>query len=56
MEAKDLVNWRQLSKLLCGSPDTLRSNRIPKIHLATVNKILDAISKNLQTAKKSADG
>ena len=30
METKDLINWGELSRMLSGSRQTVRKNKIPK--------------------------
>lgn len=40
MEAKDLLNWGGLSRLLSGSRQTVRKNKIPKIHQPFINELL----------------
>jgi hypothetical protein len=46
METKDLINWGELSRMLSGSRQTVRKNKIPKTterytHVSTqlLNKI-----------------
>jgi hypothetical protein len=48
MKPEDLINWNQLSKLLCGSKDTIRRNRIPKIHREFIDDLLKAIDEKLK--------
>jgi hypothetical protein len=38
---KDIIIWRALSKLLTGSEDKIRSNRIPKKHQAALKELED---------------
>lgn len=45
MDAKDLLNWGELSRLLAGSRQTVRRNSIPKIHQPFVNDLLKAMNK-----------
>jgi len=37
----DLINWRQLSIMLSGKPDTIRSNRIPNKYAQAVQELKD---------------
>lgn len=43
MEAKDLLNWGELSRMLSGSRQTVRKNKIPKKHQEFVKKLTDAM-------------
>lgn len=43
MKAYDIINWAQLSRLLSGSRQTVRRNKIPKKHQAVVNELTTAI-------------
>lgn len=45
MKAENLINWGELSRLLCGSRFTMRKNKIPKKHRPKVQAILDAVAK-----------
>lgn len=45
METKDLLNWGELSRMLSGSRQTVRKNKIPKIHQPFVNDLLKAMNK-----------
>jgi hypothetical protein len=44
-ETKNLINWGELSRILSGSRQTVRKNKIPKIHQELVSKLLNAIEK-----------
>lgn len=43
MEAKELINWGQLSRLLSGSRQTVRKNKVPIKHQLIVNELINAI-------------
>jgi len=45
MNPKDLINWGELSRMLSGSRQTVRKNKIPKIHQAFVSELLNAMDK-----------
>jgi hypothetical protein len=45
MDAKDLINWGELSRFLAGSRQTVRKNSIPKIHQQFVSDLLKAMNK-----------
>lgn len=44
MKSNDIINWGQLSRLLSGSRQTVRKNKIPIKHQAIVNELIDAIT------------
>lgn len=43
MKATELINWGQLSRLLSGSRQTVRKNKIPKKHQQIINELTNAI-------------
>jgi hypothetical protein len=45
MSAEDLLNWGELSRMLSGSRQTVRKNKIPKIHQPFVDDLLNAMNK-----------
>lgn len=45
MDAKELINWGELSRLLAGSRQTVRKNKIPKIHQPFVDDLIKAMNK-----------
>jgi len=45
MKAENLINWGELSRILSGSRQTVRKNKIPKIHRKFVSDLLKAIDK-----------
>lgn len=45
METKDLINWGELSRMLSGSRQTVRKNKIPKIHQLFIDDLLKAMNK-----------
>jgi len=45
MNPKDLINWGELSRMLSGSRQTVRKNKIPKIHQPFVSELLNAMDK-----------
>jgi hypothetical protein len=47
MNPTDIINWGELSRLLSGSRQTVRKNKIPKIHQPFVKALLTAIEKEL---------
>ena len=50
MSAKDLINWGELSRMLSGSRQTVRKNKVPKIHQPIVDELLSAIDSVLSKA------
>ena len=49
MSAQDLINWGELSRRLSGSRQTVRKNKIPKIHQPFIDKLLKAIDEAIKT-------
>lgn len=47
MNAKDLINWGELSRQLAGSRQTIRKNKIPKIHQPIIDELTKAIEQVL---------
>ena len=45
MDAKELINWGELSRLLAGSRQTVRKNKIPKIHQPFIDDLINAMNK-----------
>ena len=45
METKDLINWGELSRMLSGSRQTVRRNKIPKIHQPFIDDLIEAMNK-----------
>jgi len=45
MKSEDLINWGELSRLLSGSRQTVRKNKIPLIHQEFVKELLKAMDK-----------
>ena len=43
MIPEKLINWGELSRLLSGSRQTVRRNKIPKIHQGVVAELLQSI-------------
>ena len=43
--AENLINWGELSRILSGSRQTVRKNKIPKIHQKFVTDLLKSIDK-----------
>ena len=43
--AENIINWGELSRILSGSRQTVRKNKIPKIHRKFVSDLLKAIDK-----------
>lgn len=52
MRAEDLLNWGELSRMLSGSRQTVRKNKIPKIHQPFIDDLLKAMS---EVIKKRTD-
>lgn len=50
MNAKDLINWGALSRVLSGSRQTVRKNSVPKIHQPIVDELLQAVDAVLSKA------
>lgn len=51
MKADKLINWGELSRVLCGSRFTLRKNSIPKKHQKNVADLLKLIDSWLANIK-----
>jgi hypothetical protein len=45
MDAKELINWGELSRYLAGSRQTVRKNKIPKIHQPFIDDLIKAMNK-----------
>ena len=45
MGAKELLNWGELSRMLSGSRQTVRKNKIPKIHQPFIDDLLKVMNK-----------
>lgn len=43
IDTKYLINWGELSRMLSGSRQTVRKNKIPKIHQSFIDELLSAI-------------
>lgn len=43
MNAKDIINWGALSRILSGSRQTVRKNSVPKVHQQIVDELLQAV-------------
>ena len=43
MDVRDLINWGELSRVLAGSRQTVRKNKIPLKHQPVVNELLAAM-------------
>ena len=52
--SKKLINWSELSNLITNSKDTIRSNRVPKVHKERVEELLFYI-KCWEEGKKLSD-
>jgi len=44
MEAKNLINWSNLSRLLTGGKESVRANRVPEKHKKQVDELLKSIT------------
>lgn len=54
MSKNDIINWGQLSRLLSGSRQTVRKNKVPIKHQPIVNELINAIDAVLlQTVRKN---
>ena len=56
MEAKDLLNWGELSRMLSGSRQTVRKNKIPKIHQPFIDELVKAMDKIIKKRTKDESG
>ena len=54
MNAKDLINWGALSRVLSGSRQTVRKNSVPKIHQPIVDELLQAVDSVLSKLPDTA--
>lgn len=55
MNAKNLINWGELSRILSGSRQTVRKNSIPKIHKEFISELLQAIDEQLSKLPDTAN-
>lgn len=53
MNAKDLINWGALSRILSGSRQTVRKNSVPKVHQPIVDELLQAVDAVLLKAESA---
>lgn len=44
MKAEEFINWGELSRFLAGSRQTVRKNKIPKIHQPFIYELLKAMN------------
>jgi len=45
IDASELINWGELSRMLSGSRQTVRKNKIPKIHQPFIDDLIKAMNK-----------
>jgi hypothetical protein len=45
IKPEDLINWGELSRMLSGSRQTVRKNKIPKIHQPFIDDLIKAMGK-----------
>jgi len=45
MDAENLINWGELSRLLAGNRSSITKKRIPKKHAATIDRLKGLIQK-----------
>lgn len=43
IDAKNLINWGELSRLLAGNRSSITKKRIPKKHQATIERLKELI-------------
>jgi hypothetical protein len=55
MRPEDLINWGAWSRLLAGSRQTVRKNKIPKKHVPITNDLLKAIQGVINKVKPKGD-
>lgn len=55
MNAKDLINWGALSRVLSGSRQTVRKNSVPKVHQPIVDEFLQAVDTVLSKLPDTAN-
>jgi hypothetical protein len=51
MISEDLLNWGAMSRMLSGSRQTVRKNKIPKIHQPFIDDLLKAMNKVIEKRK-----
>jgi len=56
MDAKELINWGELSRMLSGSRQTVRKNKIPKIHQPFVDDLIEAMNKVIKNRTDNEAG
>ena len=56
MKAEDLINWSELSRFLAGSRQTVRKNKIPKIHQPFIDELIKAMDKVIKKKAKGEAG
>jgi hypothetical protein len=45
IKPEDLINWGELSRMLSGSRQTVRKNKIPKIHQPFIDDLIKSMNK-----------
>jgi len=48
---KSLINWSEVSRLLCGSPKSMNENRIPKKHRKAIAELYKLTSEWVEKYK-----
>jgi len=56
MKAEDIINWGELSRMLSGSRQTVRKNKIPKIHRDFIHDLIKAMNKVIEKRTDNEDG
>jgi len=56
IKSEDLINWGELSRMLSGSRQTVRKNKIPKIHQLFVDDLIKAMNKVIKKRTDNGAG
>ena len=43
IQAKDIINWSKVSKILCNNRSSLTAKRVPKIHKSKIEELSETI-------------
>jgi hypothetical protein len=55
MKPEELINWGAWSRLLAGSRQTVRKNKIPLKHIPITNELIEAIQKVIDKVHPKGD-
>jgi hypothetical protein len=52
MKTENLINWREVSRLLCGASNTMYSKKIPLRHRQAIDELKLFLEKWIEKYKK----